>query len=334
MNLRGFGYTLQFPLICEDTTDKWPVIRRQIDGVTVDIYPPFSSGGVARLTPDFEINSSPSFSRRKITLASYNTIKGFRTIPACFSENSNKQPPQKEANSFQLEVHCHSEQKAERIADWLYQSALRNVRRSTYQFWIGQAPIYFEGNKKITYTVRDGKLLHEETWTNSTFYSGSLRTIVIDQKKWHHAWMTAKREFALDQFDSVIMAHHLTASHFFLDAIYNLAICVEKSKYELWRQLFENSHATKGELKSALNDTKKPERYFYDLLPQALRERAPNGDIRTSITKVWEARGLIAHGKELNLPSVSIQDLDQSTLNTWIDHMWELSHVCQRFLKS
>lgn len=298
MQLHGFGYTFPFPLICEDDHNHWPSVRRTIQGTSVEIYPPFRSGSNFRLTADFDVNCSPSFLRRKLRVDDdVGVVKGLRTLPKCFSLERSLMTPQVETNAMQLEIHTRSERSAEKIASWFVSSGLRNLRRATYQFWIGHPAIYFEGTKRTHYIVENGQL-NDKLWARSKVYSGSTRTMVITNDIWRRSWFGARQHFDSDQLDSIITAHHQKASGFLFDAVLNLAVAIEKSKYQLWEKLYGLGLATRSELKAALNDTKKPERYFSDLLPSGSPFQRPNSKCLDAIRRIWIARGIVSHGKE------------------------------------
>lgn len=326
MNLQGFGYTFPFPIICSVDVVSWPSLSRTIDGIKIEIQPPFLSGENIRITQDFSVNNSPSFKRRGIAVHEAEApLRSFRTIPQCFNGESVEPPPQCEVNALQIEVQSRSETRAESIEAWFVRSGLRNLRRLSGQFWIEHPAIYFEGFRRVQYKVESGKLDHG-IWATSTFYSGNLQMQVIDFAKWKSAWLSAKKEYNSDYADSLLLAEHQVAGAFLFDAVMSCALAIERSKYALWEKFLYAGKCSPSQEKAARNDTSRPQRYFSELLPEGISLPRISREELESISKVWIARGLIAHGKEKDLPKILGTNLDNQIVTAWISNLWKLGN--------
>lgn len=331
MNMHGYGFTFPFPIICSHDHSNWPQVTRKIGGINVEIHPPFLSGKNARLTADFDINASPSFQRRKITIGNANLpVGGFRTVPSCWSADFSAQPQQLETNSFQVECYTGSERRADKILSWIIKAGLRNLRRASGQFWIEHPAIYFEGVKKAQYQVLSGKLDHG-VWACSTVFSGTKRMCVIDAQKWRNSWSSAKEEYDTDAFDNLLTAEHQNAGGFLFEATVSCALAIEKSKYNLWSKLLSMGLCSRPEERSARNDTQKPERYFRDLLPNSSSAPIFSEETLDTVSEVWIARGLVAHGKETHLRKVLGKSLEQKSIAKWIDDLWDIAQTVNSF---
>ena len=312
MDFFGYGYTFPFPIICAENSMEWPVFEANHSGTSVVIFPPFLSGNNGRLTENFDLNGSPSFKMLGITIGGSSSLpKGFRTIPQYFGEQGAAHPPQIEANAFQIEIMTKDASRADKLSSWLIPSVLRNLKRISGQFWVDHPATYFEGYKKTQYKVSGGKLPHNKIWAHSTIYSGNLRMQVINNAAWQKAWASATENHNSDPFDNLLLAEHQVAGSFCFDATSNCALAIEKAKYVLWDKIRNSGLCSNAEYKSAKNDTHKPERYFKEKLPEGLSLDLTKNQILT-LSEVWNARGLIAHGKEKHLRKALGYEIDRS----------------------
>ncbi|UZD91570.1 hypothetical protein [Cognatishimia activa] len=309
----------------------WKPFSRKINGIKVSIFPPFLSGTTGRLTADFDINASPAFKIRNVKIPQENlAVPSFRTLPLCFENPATKQPDQSETNSFQIEIETNSENKADRIRDWLIPTAIRNLRRTTGQFWIGHPAIYFEGSLRAHYEVLNKKL-NPNIHACSSIHSGNLRMQVLLYENWLSAWMQAKKEYDTDAFDNLLYAEHQQASGAIFDAISNCGLAIEKTKYALWEQLNRKNLVTNSEAKAARNDTQLPHRYFSDYLPETENSIEFSQAELDTIKTVWIARGLVAHGKETSLAKALGKKPDQERVNNWINTLFDIAYRVYQF---
>jgi len=327
----GFSFSFPFPIICTENCVRWPTIERRVGGSNVTIYPPFLSGKNCRLTQDIDLARSPAFDRKRIIVApSQRPVGGFRTIPDCFSEPGRAKEKQVETNSIQISVDCGSENKSEKIAKAIMKSGLRELRRSSAQFWIEHPAIYFEGLLRNQFKIKDGSNL-EWAAARSTVYSGTLRMRVLDLDKWKSSWSRARLEYDTDAFDNLLLADHQKAAGFLNEAVVSCALAVERTKYALWEKLLKRNIATKAQERAARNDTQKPERYFGELLPNEVGGVRPTKAQLESIAKIWVARGLIAHGKETKMKQALGEKLESDLLKKWIDDLWDVAGKAYSF---
>lgn len=313
----------------------WKPVTFRCHGVLMCVYPPFRSGDRTNLTPDFAMSSSPAFSRRRIKIPEeYEPLAGMRVLPVCRSSDPNREsPPQIELNSFQVDAWTSSERVAEKCIQQVVGNGVTQLRRQSGQFWIGQFAGYFESYKKVHYQVDEGYNITNSPWSSGSVYSGSPRTIVVDEELWTFSWKRSVREQLPDEIDTLQLAEHQVAQGDLFYASITLGLAVEKCKYRLWDAVFERGLCSRSQHKAAQNDTKKPIRYFEDEIKEVgLKGLALGADTRSAISEIWVARGIIAHGKERELKSAFPEGLNGKRLSRWVDCVYDLRYEIDKYV--
>lgn len=116
-------------------------------------------------------------------------------------------------------------------------------------------------------------------------------------------------------------AHHArlidNEHQFYLQA----GITIERLKYLLWDHLKYSKTCNAAQHRAALNDTKKPHRYFSECLTE-ISNRSLFDEHRSAyatVKRLWIARGIIAHGKELP------KELGSSDLTSDVESLYTLA---------
>ncbi|MFC0339956.1 hypothetical protein [Paracoccus niistensis] len=312
-----FGYTFPFKIFCHRSVSGWESISKRFNDVTITSSPPFTSDlPTKRACPSFEFGKSPALAKRGISTDRRDL--GLVILPTFqFDENGNtsavltftENPDLSDVealpcNAVQIDIEADTEEKASTIADRIHRTWLRQMRRLTKQYWIGFFPSYFEGNLRTQFEVDQNYDLKGEPYTHNHMTLPNKEVIAATEDVWRESWNNLRDEPFPSSLDHLLDGHHFAAADEQYRAIISLATCIERSKYSIWQHLHTVGVCGRNDYKNAMNDTKKPERYFSELLEvrtgRSLFDEFP--ELENIIRTIWIVRGKVAHGLEDDIP--------------------------------